>query len=542
MDFNQIKNIASTLSKIVDDNEKILISSFAEKLSQASEEYPEDQTIGVMLNVVSRMTGGNKLFITKAEIKDLYKRLYSRNTKFAEIFSHELGQIEKLATPKTYNRDNVENLSLVKEAFEKIVDPTLANALDSIFGNVVRGHTEKAATAAKSICARVCANVKLSSTVDIVNSDNDIIVCKASFETPKGMTSVFLPIEVNASGQAVLPEVFIGNAGPEDLTTKNLTTYIASNAGKKLTVSDKIVLQAVRSIKDNGIEKISNVDMALIKFNSEKDAKTDYFANNVLYQNVQAEDKNLVVNTPKYKDKDIETFAKSFDSAIGVASFSFGKEKVDSGRIVISNKLNSFGLKAHQISVFSSDEKSITYAVSINNGKLAFRVPVNVENGKIIEPNLMIASGMIESFSKDGLNSLNKKEAKDYKTAAVASPLYGLKASELVELVREAVAEENLAKAEDALNVLSESGDDKAYQTAFAEYTNGLSINKVATQTVSCKMVVKNASSKHELCGHTGLPLHKVYQDKNGDCHPLYRRGMDDTYEGAYLQNSKIFF
>jgi len=117
-----------------------------------------------------------------------------------------------------------------------------------------------------------------------------------------------------------------------------------------------------------------------------------------------------------------------------------------------------------------------------------------------------------------------------------------LKASELVQLVREAVAEENLDKAEDALNVLSESGDDKAYQTAFAEYTNGLGIAKTATQAATCKMIVKNASSKHELCGHTGLPLHKVYQDKNGDCHPSYRRGMDDTYEGAYLQNSKIFF
>jgi hypothetical protein len=540
MDFNQIKNIASSLSKSIDDNEKVLISSFAEKLSQASEAYPEDQTIGVMANVVSRMTGSNKLFITRAEIKDLYKRLYSRNTKFAEIFSQELGQIEKLAAPKTYNRDNIENLSLVKEAFEKVVDPTLANALDSIFGNPVRGNTESSAKIAQNACARACANIKLASNISVVNGDNSFITCQASFETPKGMTSVFIPIEIVA-GKALLPSVFVGNAGPEDFSKSNLESYITVNAGKKLTVSDKLVLQAMKNIKENGIEKISNVDMALIKLNSEKDTKSDYFAGGVFFQNVEAEDKNLVVNTPKYQDKEMESFAKSFDSAVGVANFSIGKDKVNAGRNAIINKLNSFGLKNHQVSVFNSDNKSITYAVSINNGRLAFRVPVSVENGKIIDPDIMIASGMIESFSKDGINSLNNKEAKDYRTAAVASPLYGLKASELVQLVRQAVAEENLDKAEDALNVLSESGDDKAYQTAFAEYTNGLGANKIATPT-TCKMVVKNASSKHELCGHTGLPLHKVYQDKNGDCHPNYRRGMDDTYEGAYLQNSKIFF
>lgn len=541
MDFNQIKNIASSLSKTIDDNEKILLSSFAEKLSQACEVYPEDQTIGVMSNVVARMTGGKKLFITKAEVKDLYKRLYSRNTKFAEVFSHELGQVEKLATPKTYNRDNVENLSLVKEAFEKVVDPTLANALDSIFGNPVRGNTEVSTKAAESVCTHACANVKLASKINVVSGDNSFVICKASFETPKGMTAVLIPIEVVA-GKALLPTVFVGNAGPEDFSKSNLEKYISTNAGKKLTVSDKLVLQAVKNTKENGIEKISSVDMALIKMNSEKDTKSDYFTNSILYQNVEVEDKNLVVKTPKYQDKDMESFAKVFDSAVGVANFSIGKDKVDAGRKVIVNKLNSFGLKNHQVSVFSSDDKSITYAISVNSGRLAFRVPVAVESGKIIEPTIMIAAGMVESFSKDGINSLNKKESKDYKTAAVASPLYGLKASELVQIVREAVVEENLDKAEDALNVLSESGDDKAYQTAFAEYTNGLGMNKVATQTVACKMIVRNASSKHDLCGHTGLPLHKVYQDKNGDCHPNYRRGMDDTYEGAYLQNSKIFF
>jgi hypothetical protein len=55
-------------------------------------------------------------------------------------------------------------------------------------------------------------------------------------------------------------------------------------------------------------------------------------------------------------------------------------------------------------------------------------------------------------------------------------------------------------------------------------------------------MIVKNAHSSHRICGHTNLPLHKVYQDKEGNCRPLYRKEMDETYQGAYFLNSKIFF
>lgn len=536
MDHTNIKNIASTLAKTIDDNEKIFLSSFADKLCEVSEAYPEDQTIGQMANIVARMSGSN-LFITRAEVKDLYKRLYSRNTKFATLFASELGHVEKLATAKTTNRINdIENLSIVKEAFEKIVDPTLANALDSVFGNPVRGYTDTIANAAKSVCVRACACVKISHNIDVVSGDSDFIVCRASFETPKGMTSVFVPVEVVA-GKALIPSVFVGNTGPEDFSKTNLENYIVSNAGKKSIVSDKLVLQAVKSVKNDGVEKISNVDLALIKLNSERDTQAD--VGGVLYQNVEAEDKNLVISTPQYEDKEVQSFAKAFDTALGVASFSFGKEAVNAGRTMISNKLNSFGMKNHQISVYANDNNSIIYAVS--SGQLAFRVPMDIENGKVIEPNVILSSGGIESFSKNGIASLTKSGTSDYATAAAASQFFGGKPSELVQVVRAAVGEGNYAKAEEALNVLSESGDDKAYQTAFAKYTNGLSGKKVI-EASGCKMIVRNGSSKHEICGHTGLPTHKVFQDKNGNCQPSYRQAMSDSYEGAYLQNHKILF
>jgi len=543
MDFNHIKKVANSLSKLIEDSEKIALPIFVAKLAKASELYPEDQTIGVMADVTARMASSKKMFISRAEIKDLYNRLYSRNTKFAELFKNELGSIEKAVAPKVNNREgNDEDLTILSKAYDKVVDPALANALNNAFGNKVKTYTDTSADSAKTICTRECSINKLASKVDVANGNEDFIICRVAFETPKGQTSVFVPIELSA-GKALIPSIFIGNNGPEDFSKTNLAQYVFSNAGKKLNLNENVVFQAVESAKSGNIAKISSVDLAVTKMHSQKETKADYFANGVYFQKVAEEDKSLTVSTPKYKDDEVESFAKAFDSPLGVAKFKFGEEKVKLGRTIISNKLNGLNLNNHQISVFDSEEAQIVYAVSLNNGRVAFRVPVKVVKGKLLDPTLLISNGAVESFSKEGLDLLFKKEAIDFKTAAVASPLYGLKASELVQTVREAMGEQNYAKAEDALNILSQSGDDKAYQTAFTLYANGLNMTKVASgQECKCNMVVKSSASKHALCGHTGLPLHKVYQDKNGDCHPLYRRGMDDTHEGAYFLNSKIFF
>jgi hypothetical protein len=539
MDHNQIKKVVNSLSKLIDDSEKVALPLFASKLARASQAYPEDHTIGMMANITARMAG-SKLFITRAEVKDLYNKLFSRNTKFAELFQDELGVTEKPEAPKVYNREHDdESLSLLNKAYDKVVDPTLANALNAAFGNNKNTFNDTNATNAKEVCSRQCSSVKVASSVDVVSGNENFIICRALFETPKGQTSIFVPVEIYA-GKALIPSVFVGNNGPEELSKDNIEKYVFANAGRKLNISDKVILEA---LKDEDITKISNVDLALIKLNSQKETQSDYFSNSVLFQKTDKEIKNANVSTPSYKDQEIESFAKSFDSPVGIAGFNLGKDKVKLARDLISNKLNSFGLDNHQIAVYASDEKSVTYAVSLNAGKTAFRVPVKIENGRVLDPTILISNGSIESFSKSSFSSILNKEAVDYKIAAVASPLYGLKASELVQLVREAMAEQNYAKAEDALNILSQNGDDKAYQTAFASYTNGLGTIKTASEnTPKCTMIVKNAHSKHELCGHTGLPLHKVYQDKNGDCHPSYRKGMDDTQEGAYFLNSKIFF
>jgi hypothetical protein len=530
-----INDSIKTLTNLIDDNETIGIQSFANKLALASEQYPSDKTLGTMASIVSRMSTPNKLFISRAEIKDLYNKLYSRNTKFAELFKDELGTVEVVSKPTIYNRENEdESGSVITKAYERVVDPTLANALNAAFGTITKTYNSVQADAATNICGQ-----KLSftnSTIAAVSGRDGIVICRATFETPKGQTSFFVPVEVVAE-TAFLPDVFIGNGGPEDFTKENVEEYIKTNAGVKLSINDSLVLDAALKIKS---VDISGVDLALTKLNAAKETTADFSQGQVLFQKVASAPANVVIETPEYNDKEAIMFADAFSSAGGVAKYKFGAKAVASGKERIVEMLKHFGEKNCQVGVCDCNDTGVVYAVSLNGGKVAFKVPINIENGRTSEPCIMISNGGIESFSVAGLKRLYSTDAMDNKVAAVSSPVYGLKPSELVDIVRVAISEENYSKAEDALNVLAESGDERAYQTAFVDYTNGLSGKVIVEST--CSMIVSSPSSTQQICGHTGLPLNKVAQDKNNNCVPLYRKGMDDTYEGKYFMNSKIFF
>lgn len=151
----------------------------------------------------------------------------------------------------------------------------------------------------------------------------------------------------------------------------------------------------------------------------------------------------------------------------------------------------------------------------------------------------MICNGSPAPFTKESVNQLYVQNQSDFKAAASASPMFDLKPNELIETIKQAMNDENHAKAQDALNVLRSLGDAKIYALGFQAFLQGLG-NKKEAQT-SCSKPIKTASSSHPVCSHTGLPIHKVYQDKDGNCRPLYRKGMDETYQGGFFMNAKIF-
>jgi len=529
-----MKQMVTSLANRIENSEKIAVPLLAAKLAKCSEAYPHDQTIGSMSRVIEKMASNNSLFISKADLQSLYTKLYSNNTKFAKLFESELGgDISYEPARKEYARDEATELNTYQ-----VGDSILANALNSVFDKTIplKMYSQEVANKAMNSVASVLDSSNLNpTTLTVDNGSDKFIVVRASYETPKGVTSFYVPVEVSGNKIAEA-SVFMGNSGPQEITYANLKRYLTTTAGMKLKVTASMVLDALtKASSENRV--VSDAEMALIKLNATREGKSEFFQNQVVGLKV-SEASAKDVELPK--SNEFESFEKKFNSPQGLATFQFGAETLKTARDSVARDVVGFGYKNPQITVTGSDEKTVFYGVSLDAGKVAFTVPVKIAGGKISKPNVMLCQGSVSTFNKDSINALYVNNQTDYKVAAAASPLFGLKPSDLVNSIRTALSEGNHSKAEDALNVLAQAGDVKAYAAGFGVYMSGLSNKTASAPEPSCAMIVKSSVSEHVMCGHTGLPVHKVYQDQHGNCRPLYRRGMDETYECASFMNAKI--
>lgn len=531
MSFDKLYQLVGSLAEAVDNNEKLATPLLAAKLNKCMAAYPQDQTIGTMARVIGRMAENETLFIRKGELKSLYNKLYSRGTKFAELFAEELGEPAAEPEVTTYQRDEA-----VKANVYHIGDQVLANALESVFDKhtPLKMYSQPLADKAiRSVSSTLDAWSLKPSKLSVSDGNDKFIVIKADYDTPKGVTSFYVPVEV-AKNDVLEPEVFMGNTGPEDLNHTTIKAYLTQQAGVKTKVAATDILSALTSATTEKRE-ISAAELAVIRLNASRQSNSEFFQGQVVGQKV-AEAAKKEVELPK--SDEFFSFEKQFTSPQGLASWRFGADKVSAARMHIARELASFGFAKPQIVVSGNDENTIFYGVSLDTGKVAFTVPVKVTEGKLQKPAVMLCNGSVASFDKDGINQLVSDNKTDVKVAAVASAMSSLKPSELVNNLRQALADGNFAKAEDALNVLANSEDQKAYATAFQIYMEGLA--GVKTAETKCSKMIKSANSEHPICSHTGLPVNKVYQDKDGFCRPLYRKGMDETYEGASFMNAKI--
>lgn len=533
MSRDKIQQLVGSLAKTVADNERIATPILAAKLAKAVDAYPGDQTIGAMSRVVSKMASNNTLFIRKAELKALYNKLHSRNTKFAELFQDELGEVQSLPTPHLYERDDAKELN----PFE-VGDSVLANAMTSVFDKhaPLKMYSQKLANKALASVASSLDAWNLKPTALAVDDGNDkFLVIRADYETPKGLTSLYIPVETTKDKVAEA-SVFMANTGPQELNNSEIKTYLTTQAGTKLKMSAAGILHVLTKATAEGRE-VSDAEIALTKLTAQRQGKSEFFANQVVGLKVEASAKEDV-KLPKYNE--FKSFEEQFTSAYGQAAWQFGADKVKVATDHIVREVTGYGHKNPQVTIAKNDENTIFFNVALDAGRVGFTVPVKIASGKVVKPSLMLCNGSVSSFSQEGINELYVKNASDFRAAAGASSLSALRPSEVLQNLRDALAEGNHAKAEDALNVLANSGDTKAYAVGFQTYMQGLSA-KTAAPVTKCAHAHKSKTSEHPICAQTGLPVHKVYQDNDGNCRPLFRKGMDETYEGAVFNNSKIF-
>src|SRR6185503_20108645 len=71
-------------------SEKFPVPVLAVKAARAAQANPHDAALVTASNVLRKMANDNKLFISRHELNDLYNKLYTPNTKLAELFEEEL--------------------------------------------------------------------------------------------------------------------------------------------------------------------------------------------------------------------------------------------------------------------------------------------------------------------------------------------------------------------------------------------------------------------------------------------------------------------
>lgn len=506
MSLENIQKLINSLAKTAEDNYKIATPVLAIKLAKSLEAYPHDQTIGAMSQVIEKMASNNNLFICRSDLKELYKKLYSRNTKFAQLFKDELGTVEELPTPVISKRDDAVELNPYE-----VADPILSNALSSVFDkkSPLKLYSQALANKAQESVSNILDSWGVKPTsLDVNDGSDKFLLLKADYETPKGITSIYIPIEIK-NNKINQPSVFVCNTGSHELNNKNIKHYVTANAGMKLKVTGSAILDILTKASSENRE-ISDTELALTRLNAIRQGKSEFFQNQIVGQKIEEKTKEDI---SILKSDEFVSFEKQFTSPIGLAEFKFGNN-VKIARENIVRDLIGYGYKNPQVVVNDHNDSTIFYAVSLDAGKVAFTIPVKVENGKINKPSIMLCNGAVSDFSKDGINALYINNDIDYKAAASASPLFELNTSDLINNIREAVKEGNHSKAEDALNVLANSGDQKSYSIGFQIYLQGLGVKTASEPEYKCGMIINSNASQYPICGHTGLPIHKVYQDK----------------------------
>jgi len=474
MTLRDLAREAVKAAEMVKANESLLLPSLALRASRAAEQFPFDTPILTASQVLNRMAE-TEPFITRAAFTSLCDKLHSTTTKLGEVFADEIDRENILKGPQVMDHSGEEGIGTLDD-FKYVADPMLSNALAAAFdgSDEYKPYSAEIGRKAERACNAGLIEIGLApKKISVFAGQEDLILCQASYETPKGSTSVVIPIEIK-EGSALFPTMFLGQDSFIDLQAPMLTQHIVSTAGKSFLADGEGLLKVLSTAK-NGVKKVaSGIEMAVIRLRSEKYGSDNntFDANGIIGLKV-AEASEFVQDPQAEMSPEHFEFADRVTSPDGAARFIHSNRVVEAGRDIIIRKMTQFGYPNVQVKVANVSEREIDYAIGVGVNS-AMLTQIKVVGNNVFPPNIAIASGKVKAFSQAGIKELVEDTSPDTRMLAASSMSAGLKPSELVQQVREAVAEGNLIKAEDAINVLGEV-DKQAQKIAVAVLMQSLS-------------------------------------------------------------------
>jgi hypothetical protein len=528
--IQDFKKLVASISDKLAQADSFFTIKLATRLTNAAELHPQDQTIIQMATFLSRRANSQGGYvITRKELADVYNKLYTTNTKCGELLAEELGvKADKLPAANQMTRSANEG-ETIDDLYSRYADNVLSSQLTAAFdgGNGYKLYDQSLEPRAVHI---VASHLPGKPKVEVVDGRDFAIICRATYETPKGQSSVLIPVEVS-QGCVLNPVVFISQAGIKDLNEESLKDHIISTAGQKFRVDASQVFEAIRRVRFAAPEALDNVDMAVMNFKA-RVGTPSHAVNGIIYQEV-----DKIAEAIDDSREESKTFAEQLGSIAGSAEFLFGKQSVAMARSMIANQLENFGYKKAQIKIANVKENSITFAVDVNGA--GFKVPVKIASGKPQQPSMILASGNIEEFSKEGVRSA--LGFNDQKSSAAAMGYDLSRPTDLLNEVTNACTAGDMQRASVAVAAIEQSGDKMAFAHAMATYMSALEggFNKSASTTNKIKTIKIGGN---EVCAQTFLPVDKVYIDEKGVSRAKYRENSEYTDEGmaAGFMNAKI--
>lgn len=262
MNNNSLSNKLSKLAEQIDGSEKLYTDVLANKVAKYFKEFPSDSTLG-QFNIILKKMASTRETISKAEFKSLYNKLYSSGSNFSTIFKKELGEEVELQTPKYATKDT----SKVENTF---ADPILTNIFASIYENKeFKLYSDKLAKQATDNISNILESFNLiPKELKVEEGNSDVLVAKASYETPKGYSYIYIPIAIK-DNKVKQASVFVGSNGLNDLTKDNIKNYLLNTVGVKFNVTaTDIFKMLVKTAAKN--ETVSAVDLAYASLNNNK--------------------------------------------------------------------------------------------------------------------------------------------------------------------------------------------------------------------------------------------------------------------------------
>lgn len=557
----EILEAANMINETFKQGEKFAIPLLAVKAQKTALANPTDQPIRVIANVLNKMSENGKVFISRAEFNSVCSKIGIMNSVATDCFANELD------LPK--EKEDRPLAGMVEETKYDLyagANESIANALSGMWdenGKIAKAGEYKMYNPTNAKQAEVVTNLELNrlgigpKAINTFAGTKEFIICDATYATPKGDSHVLIPVQLSKSG-ALIPRMFASKYGFVDLTREALSNHIQSTAGKSFHVDSDLLLNTLSIAKEASVMDPFEIQALALqesingkkikKEASDNNSKNVFAANNIFYKEVEEiKPENVELKMPKAAGYD--EFSKKLGTTRGTAEFVYGKETIDNGRNIIIAKMAEFGYRP-QVSVSSCDDcGNVTYAVRIDqhSGPIGFEVIAEVNDGKVTIQSIVAVADKAYEFTKVGIDQVVRANNTDYRMVAAVSPMYDLKPSEILDTIKEAADCGDYKTAEEALHVLNEKSDHETYAVGLQEYMRCVNagskptMTKTASKKCGCKLIVKNANHTGPVCGHLNLPLDQVYQNEHGECCPLYRRSMKDTYEGVLFNTSKIF-